>query len=364
VIESIYDAASAPSRWPETLQRIADGFGDVGANLIWRRDDGRFGTITSPGLVPAQEDYEKNWAGMDIRAERGFRIIHEGLADAVTDRHFASEEELANHPIYAQFLERHGLRWVAATQVTPDPRVSVAIAIQRASAKPPFSDEELTQLIEIGRHCENALRLTVRIMDAEVSAGSLSQALSRLGAGVFLLDEHGNCLFSNEFADSLARQGVFLVQPSLRLASGGPSPFADRLKATLTAGSHAMAARGRPMLVRDQPGQMLAIHLLPADPALGSELGLNRQPRVIVLIIGAGSKATPDPALVRDLLNLTLGEARVAALVGTGMAPKNAAEALGLTEESIRTTLKRVYSKVGVNSQSALTALVSRFLLR
>ena len=39
--------------------------------------------------------------------------------------------------------------------------------------------------------------------------------------------------------------------------------------------------------------------------------------------------AGADPALVRDILGLTLGEARVAALVGSGMAPRAAAEKLG-----------------------------------
>jgi hypothetical protein len=37
VVEEIYAAAPDPSRWPMT---IADYFGDVGANLIYKRDDG------------------------------------------------------------------------------------------------------------------------------------------------------------------------------------------------------------------------------------------------------------------------------------------------------------------------------------
>jgi hypothetical protein len=49
-IETIYDAALAPARWPAALQSIADCFGDVGALLLYGRDDGGFGYIESLGL--------------------------------------------------------------------------------------------------------------------------------------------------------------------------------------------------------------------------------------------------------------------------------------------------------------------------
>jgi len=67
---------------------------------------------------------------------------------------------------------------------------------------------------------------------------------------------------------------------------------------------------------------------------------------------------------VRDLLNLTLGEARVASLVGSGKAPREAASALGITEETTRTVLKRVYAKIGVSRQSELTAILARAVLQ
>jgi DNA-binding CsgD family transcriptional regulator len=62
---------------------------------------------------------------------------------------------------------------------------------------------------------------------------------------------------------------------------------------------------------------------------------------------------------VRDLLGLTLGEARVASLVGHGLPPRDAAERLGIGEETARTTLKRVFAKTGVSRQSELAALMS-----
>jgi hypothetical protein len=42
----------------------------------------------------------------------------------------------------------------------------------------------------------------------------------------------------------------------------------------------------------------------------------------------------PDPAVVRDIYGLTLVEARVASLVGSGIPPRVAAERLGVAEDT------------------------------
>ncbi|MDU0959370.1 MAG: helix-turn-helix transcriptional regulator, partial [Bradyrhizobium sp.] len=70
------------------------------------------------------------------------------------------------------------------------------------------------------------------------------------------------------------------------------------------------------------------------------------------------------PAVIRDVLGLTLGEARVAALVGAGLPPRDAANRLGIAEDTARNVLKRVFQKVGISRQSELVGLLARLVLR
>jgi DNA-binding CsgD family transcriptional regulator len=70
-----------------------------------------------------------------------------------------------------------------------------------------------------------------------------------------------------------------------------------------------------------------------------------------------------DPAVVRDVLGVTLGEARVASLLATGLSPGQVAEQLGISKETTRTVLKRIYGKVGVSRQNELTALLTKTVL-
>jgi DNA-binding CsgD family transcriptional regulator len=106
------------------------------------------------------------------------------------------------------------------------------------------------------------------------------------------------------------------------------------------------------------------LYVLPIAIASHPAFQLLTHARVIVLLIDPETGTPPDPALVRDVLGLTLGEARVAALVGSGIPPRDAAEQLHISEETARTVLKRVFHKTGLERQSELAALLSRLMLR
>jgi DNA-binding CsgD family transcriptional regulator len=72
----------------------------------------------------------------------------------------------------------------------------------------------------------------------------------------------------------------------------------------------------------------------------------------------------PSSELVERLFALAPAEARVAALVGSGLSPRQAAEKLGISEGTVRTTLKHVFTKVGVSRQSELAVLLTKLTLR
>jgi hypothetical protein len=65
--------------------------------------------------------------------------------------------------------------------------------------------------------------------------------------------------------------------------------------------------------------------------------------RALVLAIDPRTDDPPDPALVRDLLGLTLSEARIASLVGTGLRPGQAAGKLVSLIDSFVEQLSQVF---------------------
>jgi len=366
-VEAIYDTAPDPSLWPSALGKIADCFADVGAILQWRRDDGSFGVVASESLATALVDYGTRWAQHDFKAER---CVSSGLymsGEPFTDRHIGPvDDAYLNHPFSTDFLAKHGLGWFGSIAVSPDPRTVVALSVQRSRAKPEFSDAELELIGTLGRHAEKSLRLSIRLLDTELANLGLGNALARIGIGVFALDWSSRVLFANPVGQSLLGELFDLVNDHLHLRmAASRAPFETAMTQTLRAEARDVLAEPRPILVEPTAtGRRFVIYLLPITAGALSNNHFLTRTRAIVLVIEQKSAEPPDPAVVRDILGLTLGEARVASLVGSGLPPRIAAERLGIAEETARNVLKRVFEKLDISRQSELAALLGRLVLR
>lgn len=365
-VGAIYAAATAPSLWPETLESIAAVFGDVGANLLYIRADGSFGIVVTPSLAAAQADYDREWWRHDIRTARAIERGYAEGVEAITDRHVASDEEIRTHPFYTGFLRPHGVGWFAGVAITPDPRLVLAVTVQRSATKPPFSDEELAVHSRLGRHAEAALRLSARLITAEMTNLAFGDALARLDVGVFLVDGAGKVIVANPTAEKLLGDALLVSQGQL-LARFEPERAAlHQAIAAVIAGDMQPFPAPLPVLIHGVGAdEYLVAYVLPVRTS--KEHPFERAlvaARAIVVVRRSVSADPVDPTLVRDVLNVTMGEARVAALVGAGLQPKEAAERLGIAEETARTVLKRVFAKTGVARQSDLAALLTRLVLR
>jgi DNA-binding CsgD family transcriptional regulator len=88
------------------------------------------------------------------------------------------------------------------------------------------------------------------------------------------------------------------------------------------------------------------------------------QSQKLVLVSDQTSEATTDLHALRELFGLTVAEARLAAIIGRGASPREAAEQLQITEATARTVLKTVLAKTGTNRQSQIAALLGSVGLR
>ncbi len=360
-VEAIYAAALEPAQWPTALQAAANLTGDVGAILIFNRDDGTYGVIETDTLKNLIPEYSQNWSHRDIRAIRASERGYFFDRDIITDSDVLTDSEMESDPFYAEFLASYGLKYFAAVMVSPDPHVEVAVSVQRRSDKPRYSEAELERLRRLGPHIENALRISIRLMDSELTKLELGKALGRLGIGVMALDSLGRVTFSNTAANSLVGDGIEIFEERLRI----------RLPAGVGANSTELVklldetadTPPRPIVVHRRSSQRpLALYVLPVDESRHPSSRFLTHVRALLIAIDLQPGAPPDPALVRDLLGLTLGEARIASLVGTGLAPREAALRLNIAEETARSVLKRVFAKTGVSRQSELVALIGRLM--
>ncbi|WP_398473282.1 helix-turn-helix transcriptional regulator, partial [Tardiphaga sp.] len=226
----------------------------------------------------------------------------------------------------------------------------------------PFDAEELKVIAHFGRYVEKSLRLSIQLIDAEVSKIGLAEALANLGMGIFVLDALGRVIFQNQSAEAIMGDTIQLHQQRLLLTSRAENQaFQDAMASTLRAEPVDLLVDPKPILVqRESPQRPLLIYPMSLKPRSDLNDDFVRRAKAVAIVIEPSAEEPADPALVRDFLGLTLGEARVASLIGSGLAPKEASTRLGIAEETVRTVLKRVFAKTGVGRQAELATLLTR----
>lgn len=279
---------------------------------------------------------------------------------AITDRHGMTDEEIETHPIYTEFLAPLGLRWAAGVQVLPQSGVSVALTVHRAPSKPPYADDELALLTLLGQHVEQALRLGLRLSDAEAVGRGLGDSLGRLAVGAFVLDDGGRVVFANGRAEAMLCHAFALRAGVLACRSASDQKRLTSLLAHCgrIAGDHPPAEAAAPFVIEDGATR-LAVYALPLAAGEHPPERLLTGGRTILLAVAIGAGEPLDPGLLRDVCGLTLGEARVASLIANGLGPVAVADRLQVTENTVRSVLKRVFGKLDVSRQSELAALLA-----
>jgi pimeloyl-ACP methyl ester carboxylesterase/DNA-binding CsgD family transcriptional regulator len=96
---------------------------------------------------------------------------------------------------------------------------------------------------------------------------------------------------------------------------------------------------------------------------INAKLGVRRTPELIARLIGvmcaAQGEPADDEALAETAFGLTPGEARVAALVAKGATAPEAAQALTLSAETVKTHMKSVLAKTGAKGAKDLARLLA-----
>lgn len=186
---------------------------------------------------------------------------------------------------------------------------------------------------------------------AEAAQVSFLNIIERLGRPAALVSRQGRILFLNHDAEALlsgvvseGRMHAWRPQQQMQLDSA----IADALEPTARPLGDPFALE-HPDLCRK-----IIVQTIPVSAALAGE------PAALLLLSDPNVSVRSDPVPALQLLGLTPAEARIAALVGGGRSPINAAQQLGLTENTVRSALRIVYDKLVIQRQSELAMIVAR----
>ncbi|MCB1517348.1 MAG: acetoacetate decarboxylase family protein [Hyphomicrobiaceae bacterium] len=184
-------------------------------------------------------------------------------------------------------------------------------------------------------------------------AVGLLDAFARSGRAAAIVDASSRILRLNPVAETLSQSGF------LPLANGRMTSWqkADAARLEEVVAATAVQRDGRvsdQIALEGRHGRLMLAQALSLEPSVVGD------GRVIVLFDDPAEGPQGDCVPALRLLGLTEAEAKIAALVGAGRSPAEAADALELSVNTVRSALKLIYDKLGIGRQAELAKIVTR----
>ena len=361
-----YDAALAPSLWPDFLARLAQALGGASLGMSLRHPrDGDPGWLLFHDSDPAFGwSYAEHYFRLDP-----FRVRSDALAPGTC-------EVMAGGSIEAAEIERSEFYndWMRPQGFAPAPFIGltldrnpygdpIGIGVFRPLRARAYGDRELRLLRTLSPHLQRATRTTLRLADGDTQLAATHGVLDLLPVAALLVDRDGTVVRANRRAELLVEHGAPFASARVRLALQPDVVVALRriledLRGTPPAGGRPDAPPRDTMIVR-RGDDRTPLWLRPVPCSSPEVAGVDGPPgRFWVLIDDPDDVPRPSPAAIASLLGLTNAESRLTALLVAGHRLEDAAEALGIKHETARSHLKGAFRKTGARSQTDLVRLV------
>ncbi len=228
------------------------------------------------------------------------------------------------------------------TVLMRDGQMLAGLSLHRPDHWPLAGAEDMALGERISRHVGRALELG-RLLERDHAPSSFEAALGAAPAPILLLNGAQQLVWINAAAEELLRAGDGLRLDRRALVATGPGD-GERLARAI--GLAAQGTNAALMVQRAAAPSPLVLRLLPL-PRSQAAAGA----RILIQIAQPEAHRRFDPAEAASLFNLTPGEARVACEICAGARTLGeVGVTLGVSVNTVKTQLKRVYDKTGARS--------------
>lgn len=354
LIELVYRAALEPADWPLFLGALTKATGSELTCLLVLDDTSGVGeALWQYGMPPdAQREYP-SWVPLNPYARTQAAVMRSGAL--VRGDMLVPRDELLASEFYNDYLRRFAKLGdsIGLCLLHEGDRLAY-LASHRDIAKPDYGPWEVEVHAALLRHLQRATAIQRRLGTLELCRSVGEHALDHLPTAVFFLARDGTVLYHNAEARRMLAGGSIALTREGRLEVVG-LPLARAVADACRTGEgtgvgagetfHLPRATGKPYGVVVSPLRSPHLPLLPTPPAA-------------VVLVTDPDRPLEATGVLERLYGLTAAEARLARVVASGRSLHEAADALGITLNTARWTLKNVFAKTDTDRQAALVRLL------
>lgn len=356
-------AATGPGLRPDALglhsmlADILDAVPGRGATLYTPQlPPGSPGGIWCSLGIPAEalRDYAAHYADADIWAIAASRVTAPPAGAVMDTDRLVAPEQLRATAFHNDYLRRYeiGRCLVAIVDDGRGPALPrVRMTVVRAESESPFSAVEVQRLSQLTRIARTCVSLAGAGEEAAQDALLHRAAFDLVRMPVMLVDREHRILQANQSAATMLRSGAALLSRNGRLQAREAGAERD-LQRALGGGPGAQ----RPVrFVRLGPGRRAPVVVISRLIEAPDEV-------LVVRVIEPGVSCMEGAAVLRELLDLTPAECAVALGVSEGLSHDEIARRRGVKVTSVRTTLRRVQEKLGIQRTGPLAHFIQSLI--
>lgn len=367
LIDDVYQGPLEPEPWSRFGQRLRKVLSARIVAITLHHGQGtRFDTYVMAKDPGDRTDWEKVEA--DYR-ERFMRDDPRRL-DLMRPGEIVTFDHRAAEPSTGRFLASLGIGSCLRTSFAEPGGMRCWIDVARRH-RPyvPFSEDEVGLVRTLLPHLSRALGFYADHKRSEIERTVYEDVLEHFALGSVLLDGELKVVHANRAAETLiaAHPRITLAAGRLRVADAATRVALDAALARALAANTGCGARHSGELVRVETPGGTPLALLVSPIALARYYQGSHAPSVVVHLSDVARKLealhpgrSSSQELVGRLFGLTPQEARLALLLADGCTLATAAAQIGVAETAVRSYSKRIYAKLGINSQSDIVRLVYR----
>jgi len=230
----------------------------------------------------------------------------------------------------------------------------------RSEADGRFEDDITRKFARESAHLSRALKIHGILTRTTTERDAALAALDQIPVGVVIVDDAGTVLDSNHVANEIlsANDGLILDRSGLKGHTREATLSLQDLIETAINPDRQFNKEATDTVLLDRPsGRPSLAVTIGRLPMVNRFLGTDRRAAAIYLT-DPQNPFELDSSKLRRLYKLTPAEARLAAHLAQGSRLEDAAVDLGVSLNTVRTHLKRIFSKTGTDRQAELVRLI------
>ncbi len=353
----VYEAAQNPARWPEFLEAYARLLEAPMAAFHRHRFDQRTSELgmTFGISAPFRSSYHVQYSETNIFRDRGRHLYTQGRV--LFDEEICSRDTLRKTLFYNEYLLPIGGVFSASGVIDRSSDEALVITALRSPRQQQWSDADLKVIQLLLPHITRGHEIEKRLRLLAAGIG----ALDDLDVGVVFVRGSADVVYANRTAEEIFTKGDGLTIRDGHVHATESSEDAGLRQAIRNATAAAPSAICPTALPIPRPSLRAAYQVVttPLVQSLPALMGMP-SPNAMMIIIDPEERRAISPTVLESLYGLTPREAELASLVSTGAAVQMAAGDLGMSYETARSHLRRVFEKTCTSRQGELVALLAR----